>query len=83
MRTSESDQIQIITIRRQLYNSRKFERTNFLCSCKAVREEKVHLKSADCPVYADIRERFVDLDDDNTLMKYFTMVLERRNELDR
>ena len=63
-------------------NSRKFERTNFLCRCNEVREEEVHLKSADCPVYADIREQFLDLDDDNTLMKYFTMVLARRDELD-
>ena len=63
-------------------NSRKYERTNFLCRCNEVREEEVHLKPADCPVYADIREQFLDLDDDNNLMKYFTMVLARRDELD-
>ena len=59
-----------------------YERTNFLCRCKKAREEEGHLKSTDCPVYADIREQFEELDNDDDLEKYFTMVLARRDELD-
>ena len=63
-------------------NSRKYERTNFLRRCKEAREEEIHLKSSDCPVYADIRRQFLELDNDDDLVKYFTMVLARRDELD-
>ena len=38
--------------------------------------------SRDCPIYADIRDQFGELDDDKELVKYFTMVLARRDELD-
>ena len=31
-------------------------------------------------MYADIREQFGDMDKDNDLVKYFTMVLARREE---
>ena len=40
------------------------------------------MKSRDCPVYADIRGQFLELDNDDDLVKYFTMVLARRDELD-
>ena len=40
------------------------------------------MKSTDCPVYADIMEQFGDLDKDDDLVNYFTMVLARREELD-
>ena len=38
--------------------------------------------STDCPVYADIREQFSDLQDDNQLVKFFAMVLARRDKID-
>ena len=63
-------------------HARKFEKTNFMCRCEKKREDERHLMSTDCPVYADIREQFSDLDDDNQLVKYFGMVLARREELD-
>ena len=63
-------------------HSRKYEKTNFLCRCEGAREDEKHLKSTDCPVYTDIREQFGDLDNDNDLVNYFTMVLARREELD-
>ena len=47
-----------------------------------MREEEIHLNSSDCPVYADIRRQFLELDNDDDLVKYFTMVLARRDELD-
>ena len=33
-------------------------------------------------MYADIREQFEELDNNDDLVKYFTMVLARRDELD-
>ena len=33
-------------------------------------------------MYADIRRQFLELDNDDDLVKYFTMVLARRDELD-
>ena len=63
-------------------HARKFEKTNFMCRCEKTREDERHLMSTDCPVYADIREQFFDLDDDSQLVKYFAMVLARREELD-
>jgi hypothetical protein len=63
-------------------HARKFEKTNFLCRCEEAREEERHVMSRHCPVYADIRDQFGELDDDKELVKYFTMVLARRDELD-
>ena len=40
------------------------------------------MKSSDCPLYADIRGQFFELDNDDDLVKYFTMVLARRDKLD-
>ena len=63
-------------------HSKKYEKTNYLCRCEGARGDEQHLKSTDCPVYADIREQFGDLDNDNDLVNYFTMVLARRDEVD-
>ena len=63
-------------------HSKKYEKTNYLCGCEKAREDEQHLKSTDCPVYADIREQFLELDNDEDLVKYFTMVLARRDEMD-
>ena len=43
-------------------HSKKYEKTNYLCRCEKAREDEQHLKSTDCPVYADIREQFLELD---------------------
>ena len=61
---------------------RKFAQTNFMCRCGEARKEDRHIMSTDCPVYADIRQQFSDLNDDKELVKYFTLVLARRDELD-
>ena len=63
-------------------HSRKFEKTHFMCRCEQAREDERHVTSRDCPVYADIREQFLELDDDKKVMEYFVMVLARRDELD-
>ena len=63
-------------------HAKKFEKTNFMCRCEEAREEERHIMSTDCPVYADIRQQFSNLNDDKELVKYFTLVLARRDELD-
>ena len=63
-------------------HSRKFEKTDFMCRCLEAREDERHVTSRDCPVYADIREQFSELDNDMELMRYFKMVLARRDEID-
>ena len=63
-------------------HARKFAKTNFMCRCLEAREEERHIMSTDCSVYTDIRKQFSDLNDDNELVKYFTMVLAKRDELD-
>ena len=60
-------------------HARKFEKTNFICRCEKAREEERHIMSTDCHVYADIRKQFLDL---NELLKYFIMVLAKRDGLD-
>ena len=63
-------------------HARKFEKTNFMCRCERTREDERHITSSECPVYADIREQFSDLQDDNQLVKFFAMVLARRDKID-
>ena len=60
----------------------QFEKTQFMCKCEEAREDERHVTSRDCPAYADIREQFSELNDDKELMRYFKMVLTRRDELD-
>ena len=61
---------------------RKFAHTEWLCSCREVREEEAHLLSGSCRVYGDIRRLYGDLDDEEDLISFFNQVLERREELD-
>ena len=63
-------------------HDQKFKKTNFMCRCTKEREEEQHIMSGDCPVYADIRAQFQDFGSDDDLVRYFTMVLDRRDELD-
>ena len=63
-------------------HSRKYEKTDFMCRCNEAREDERHVTSRDCPVYADIREQFSELDNNKDLMKYLKMVLARGDEID-
>ena len=43
---------------------------------------EAHLTSSACPVYADLREKYGDLTDDDELVAYFGEVLARREALE-
>ena len=59
----------------------RFKKTNWLCFCGEAREEEEHLRGGECPVYGDIRKEFPDDMDDEHLVDFFTLVLERRKRL--
>ena len=60
-------------------HTRKFEKTNSICTCEKAREEERRIMSTHCHVYAHIRKQFSDL---NKLLKYFIIVLAKRDGLD-
>ena len=63
-------------------HDRKFAHSEWLCSCREHREQESHLLAGACRVYGDIRQKYGDLEDDEDLVRFFTEVLERREELE-
>ena len=63
-------------------HDRRFARTEWLCQCREAREEESHLLSGNCPVYGEIWAKFNNLDDDDSLVKFFNEVLSLRDELE-
>ena len=63
-------------------HDRKFAHSEWLCSCREHREQESHLLAGSCRVYGDIRQKYGDLEDDEDLVRFFTEVLERREELE-
>ena len=61
-------------------HSNKYKQTNWLCFCKQKKEEESHIK--DCRLYQDIREKYDSLEDDNSLVMFFSEVLARRDALE-
>ena len=57
----------------------RFRRTGWLCLCGA-REEQEHIRR-DCPKYDDIRKKYGDLTDDDSLVQFYREVLERRDKV--
>ena len=47
------------------------------------REEEGHLLSGKCTVYGDLTQNYSDLTDIDSLVQFFSQVLERRDDLDR
>ena len=45
-------------------------------------ESKTHLRSGQCEVYGDLKDKYPNLDDDNQLAMFFSTVLERRTKLE-
>ena len=65
------------------FNSdKRFAKTEGLCRCQRVAEEESHLLSGNCHVFGTIREKYGDLNDDESLVTFFNEVLSRRNEID-
>ena len=63
-------------------HDRAFLRTGGLCRCGTAPEQEQHLTSGECPLYADIVEKFDDLTDDQSLVSLFREILARREALD-
>ena len=61
---------------------RKFSKSNWLCRCTKENESESHLKSGQCEVYGDLKDKYTNLDDDNQLAMFFEDVLERRTTLE-
>ena len=61
---------------------RKFLKSNWLCRCKKEIESETHLRSGQCEVYGDLKDKYPNLDDDNQLAMFFSTVLERRTKLE-
>ena len=61
----------------------RFYRTNWLCRCLEEREDENHLLSGKCNIYGSIREKYDKLDDDESLVKFFNEILEKREELEK
>ena len=54
----------------------------WLCHCQKARENEEHLISGECETYGEIRENFKNLDDLETLTKFFDAILKKRDLLD-
>ena len=63
-------------------NDKRFAKTEGLCRCKRVREEESHLLSGNCQVFGSIREKYGDLEDDESLVSFFNEVLSLRDFID-
>ena len=62
-------------------HDRRFARTDWLCHCGKARENEAHLISGECEVYGEIRNEFENLDNIETLTKFFLAVLKKRESL--
>ena len=56
--------------------------TEWLCQCRESREDESHLLSGNCSVYGELLAKYDNLDDDDTLVKFFNEVLSMRDELE-
>ena len=61
---------------------KKFASSNWLCRCRNEREQENHLRSGQCSVYGDLKDRFPNLEDDSQLAKLFSAIIERRSSLE-
>ena len=57
----------------------KYRKTNWMCQCGQSKEQEIHIISGQCPVYSDIREKYLDFSNDEDLVSYFDEVLARRD----
>ena len=49
---------------------------------RLIREEEGYFKEGECPIYGNIREELPDNMGDNQLVDLFTLVLEKRKQLE-
>ena len=58
---------------------KKYRKTNWMCHCGQSKEQEIHITSGQCPVYSDIREKYLDFSNDEDLVSYLDEVLARRD----
>ena len=58
------------------------KKNNWMCKCGLAKEKESHITSHSCPVYSDIRSKYVDFNNDEDLVSFFNEVLERRDKID-
>ena len=63
-------------------NDKRFSGNGGLCRCSRNLEDEPHLLSGNCEVFGDIRVKYGDLRDNESLVRFFKEVLEMRNLLD-
>ena len=71
--------VQMIAIARNYSRDNRFRRTGWLCLC-GEREEQEHILKH-CQKYEDIRQKYEDFEDDDSLVRFFREVLERRDKV--
>ena len=59
-------------------NNNKYRKTDWMCICGQSKEKEGHITSGQCPIYSDIREKYLDFNNDEDLVSYFDEVLKRR-----
>ena len=62
-------------------NDRKYAKSNWLCRC-GKKENESHIKDGTCPIYNDIWKEYDNLNNDEDLVHFFAVVLERRSQLE-
>ena len=62
-------------------NDNRFKKTNWRCRCGLENESESHLTKGKCPIYEDLRQNYLNLDDDTQRTSFFNAVLERRGTL--
>ena len=63
-------------------NDKRFSGDSGLCKCKRDLEKEPHLLSGNCEVYGEIRDKYGDLRDDESLVSFFLEVLDKRDAID-
>jgi hypothetical protein len=61
---------------------KRFAKSDWMCRCGQT-EKEIHLTAGKCPIYDDIREKYISFENDEDLVSYFKEILDRRDLLDR
>ena len=63
-------------------NDKRFSGSSALCCCKRNFEDEPHLLSGKCEMFGDIRGKYGELNDNESLVSFFKEVLEMRDIID-
>ena len=60
----------------------RFSNTQWKCRCETSIESEAHLMEGFCPVYGKVRQKYDNLEDDESLIKLFNEILSIRENLE-